>query len=519
MLDKDTLEQVKELFATLNSDIEFKIYSKSSDETNEISTFLEELASVSPRISVSKAVADVIAPKFEIIHNGVSTGVSFVGVPNGHEFSTLLLAILNVDSQGTNLPDETLRSQIQTLNGPLKLQTFVSLTCTNCRDVAQALNIIAILNPNVKNEIIDGAVVPELVTSLNIQAVPTVYANNQLLSIGRQTLGELLKKLISKFGGAQRQTARHISRQYDVIIIGGGPAGATAAIYSARKGSKTAIIAKDLGGQIKDTLAIENLTSIPEISGQTLADNIRKHLSNYNIDIFENRTIDSLKNGNKTKTVNCGNETFSTTAIIIATGASWRRLNIPGEQEHIGRGVAFCPHCDGPFYAGKNVAVVGGGNSGVEAALDLAGICRHVDIFEYLDTLKADIILQEKAKSTKNISIHLSSQVEEIIGDSTKITGIKVKERHSDKTRIFNVDGIFIQIGLSPNSAPFSDIVETTELGEIKIDTHCRTSVEGIYSAGDVTNIPYKQILIAMGEGAKAALTAFEDSLLKCDKS
>lgn len=516
ILDKDTLEQVKELFSALHSDIEFKIYAKTdSDDTNEISIFLEELASVSPKLSVSKAIADIIAPKFEIIYNGISTGVSFVGIPNGHEFPTLLLAILNVDRQGTNLPDETLSSQIKSLNGPIKLQTFVSLTCTNCRDVAQALNIIAILNPSVENEVIDGAAVPDLVKSLNIQAVPTVYANNQLLSIGRQTLGELLNKLISKFGCTEQQSITQVSRQYDVVIIGGGPAGATAAIYSARKGRKTAIVATEIGGQVKDTVAIDNLTSMPEISGQLLADNIRKHLSNYNIDIFENRTIDSLNNGNDIKTVNCGHESFSAPAVIIATGASWRRLNIPGEKEYIGRGVAFCPHCDGPFYANKNVAVVGGGNSGVEAALDLAGICRHVDIFEYLDSLKADIILQEKAKATKNISIHLLSQVEEIIGNSSKITGVKVKDRRSDKTRIFNVDGIFIQIGLSPNSAPFSNIVETTDIGEIKIDTHCRTSIQGIYAAGDVTNIPYKQILIAMGEGAKAALTAFDDSLHK----
>ncbi len=516
ILDKDTLEQVKELFTALHSDIEFKIYAKTdSEETNEISIFLEELTSVSPKLSVSKAIADVIAPKFEIISNGVSTGVSFVGIPNGHEFTTLLLAILNVDRQGSNLPDETLSSQIKSLNGPIKLQTFVSLTCTNCRDVAQALNIIAILNPSVENEVIDGAIVPDLVKSLNIQSVPTVYANNQLLSIGRQTLGELLNKLISKFGRAEQQSVTKVSRQYDIVIIGGGPAGATAAIYSARKGRKTAIVAKEIGGQVKDTVAIDNLTSVPEISGQLLADNIRKHLSNYNIDIFENRTVDSLKNDNEIKTANCGNESFSAPEVIIATGASWRRLNVPGEKEHIGRGVAFCPHCDGPFYAGKNVAVVGGGNSGIEAALDLAGICRHVDIFEYLDSLKADTILQEKAKATKNISIHLLSQVEEIIGNSSKITGVKVKDLRSDKPCIFNVDGIFIQIGLSPNSAPFSNIVETTDLGEIKIDTQCRTSVNGIYSAGDVTNIPYKQILIAMGEGAKAALTAFDDSLHK----
>lgn len=514
MLDKEILNQLKGIFANLESDISFRLAVKDgSSLAEEMKSFLEDVASTSSKLSVETVVADVKAPMFEIFKNGVPTCVSFCGIPNGHEFSTLLLAILNADGQGKNLPDDTLRRRIEALNGPIKLRTFVSLTCTNCPDVAQALNVIALLNSGVENEVIDGAVVPELVESLNIQSVPTVYAGDNILSIGRSTLGDLLDKLESAYGSSKSADETPVMREYDVIVVGGGPAGATAAIYSTRKGFNTAVVAKAIGGQVRETTGIQNITSVPETTGTKLASDIRQHISSYPIDIFENRSVDSVKIEDGKKTISCGNEIFSARALIIATGAGWRKLNIPGEEEHIGKGVAFCTHCDGPFYAGKRVAVVGGGNSGIEAAIDLAGICPSVDVFEFMDTLKADDVLREKAKSLTNVTIHTSTQVLEVLGDATSVSGVKVKNRLTDEEIIYPVEGVFVQIGLKPNSVPFNELLPTTPAGEIIVDERCRTSVKGVYAAGDVTTVPYKQIVIAMGEGGKAALSAFEDSM------
>lgn len=514
MLDKDIISQLTGIFAGLKSEFTLSMAAKGeSPQADEMKTFLEEFASSSPKIKVEVSVADVAAPKFEILRGGAATGVSFCGIPNGHEFTTLLLAVLNADGQGKNLPDDMLRDRIARLSGPVKLRTFVSLTCTNCPDVAQALNVVALLNPEVDNEVIDGAVVPELVESLNIQSVPTVYAGDKVLSVGRASLGDLLGKLEAMYGSKEEADSLPVIREYDVVVVGGGPAGATAAIYSARKGFKTAVVAKSIGGQVKETMGIENLTSVPETTGPKLAADIRTHLSEYPIDVFENRSVDSVNIDGSRKTVTCGKETFSAAALIVASGAGWRRLNVPGEEEHIGRGVAFCTHCDGPFYAGKRVAVIGGGNSGIEAAIDLAGICPSVDVFEFMDSLKADGVLQEKAKSMGNINIHLSTQVEEVMGDASKVSSLKVKDRLTGESVEYPVEGVFVQIGLTANSAPFKGLLEMTRAGEIVVDERCRTSMKGVYAAGDVTNVPYKQIVIAMGEGAKAALSAFEDSM------
>lgn len=515
MLDKDILTQLEGIFANLRSTITFRLISKKvSVQTEEMRSFLDEFASTSSKLFVESAEADVIAPTFEILKDGEATGIRFCGIPNGHEFTTLLLAVLNADGQGKNLPDEMLRARIAKLNRPARLRTFVSLTCTNCPEVAQSLNIIALLNKNIENEVIDGAVVPELVESLNIQSVPTVYAGDRVLSVGRSSLADLLDKLEAVYGVDEKaDDATRVVRQYDVVVIGGGPAGATAAIYSARKGFHTAVVAKGVGGQVKETMGIENLTSVSETTGPKLAADIREHLSKYPIEIFENRNVDSVSLDGRQKSVVCGVETFSAPALIIATGAGWRKLNVPGEEEHLGRGVAFCTHCDGPFYAGKRVAVIGGGNSGLEAAIDLAAICPTVDVFEFLDVLKADNVLQEKAMSMDNITIHTSSQVLEVVGPASNVSGLKTKDRISGKETEYPVEGVFVQIGLTPNSAPFKELLDITSRGEIVVDERCRTSVKGVYAAGDVTTVPYKQIVIAMGEGAKAALSAFEDSM------
>ena len=400
------------------------------------------------------------------------------------------------------------------MQGPIRLQTYVSLTCTNCPDIVQALNVVALLNPHITHDTIDGAVFQEEADTLKIQAVPSVYANGKQLHVGRGSLGELLKKLEDTFGSLPQDNAAPTLREFDTLVLGGGPAGVSAAIYSARKGLHVAIIAERIGGQVKETVGIENLISVPQTTGSQLADALRTHMGHYPIEIFEDRKIEKAElQGKKKKVFSGGGETFTAPAVIIATGASWRKLNVEGEAEYIGRGVAFCPHCDGPFYQGKHVAVIGGGNSGIEAAIDLAGICRKVTVFEFADTLKADQVLQEKAGSLPNVEIFTSSQTTQVLGDGEKVTGIRVKDRVTDGERDYPLDGIFVQIGLAANSAPFRDTLETTPIGEIKTDSFCRTALPGVYAAGDVSDVPYKQIVIAMGEGAKAALSAFDDRI------
>lgn len=514
MLDKDIITQLKGIFASLKSTVAFRLTGiPGAASTEEMKAFLDDVASSSPRFSVTREDADVAAPRFEIIRDGNPTGIAFSGIPNGHEFTTLLLAVLNADGQGKNLPDEALVERIKALRGPIRLRTYVSLTCTNCPDVAQALNLIALYNPTVENMVIDGNVVPAEVNALNIQSVPAVYAGDELLSVGRLSLGELIDRLEAKYGSEKEGGASGATREYDVIVVGGGPAGASAAIYAVRKGFRTALVAKTIGGQVRETMGIENIASIPHITGPQLADNLREHIRQYPIDVYENRTVEQVGLDGEMKEVVTSSEKFRTPYLIIATGAGWRRLSVPGEEEHVGHGVAFCTHCDGPFYAGQSVAVVGGGNSGIEAALDLAAICPRVDVFEFTDSLKADEVLQEKAKSAENIFIHLSCQVLEIVGDGLKVSGLKVKDRVGGEEKVYPVNGVFVQIGLTPNSAPFRELLPLTRAGEIIVDRYCRTAIPGIYAAGDVTDIPYKQVLVAMGEGAKASLSAFEDRM------
>ncbi|MBO5830147.1 MAG: alkyl hydroperoxide reductase subunit F, partial [Alistipes sp.] len=412
-----------------------------------------------------------------------------------------------------NLPDEGIARRVRALQGDIKLQTYISLSCTNCPDVVQTLNIFALLNPNIRHEMVDGALFQDEVDKRGVQAVPSVFADGELLHVGRGSMGELLEKLEQKYPSkAEAQSdAEPVHRSFDVVVVGGGPAGASAAIYSARKGLRVAILAERIGGQVKETVGIENLISVPYTTGSELADNLRTHLTHYPIELFENRRIESTELLGREKVVRVvGGEVFSAPAVIIATGAGWRRLNVEGEAEYIGRGVAFCPHCDGPFYAGKRVAVVGGGNSGIEAAIDLAGICQKVTVIEFMDSLKADQVLQDKARSLANVEILTSTQTMKVVGNGDKVTALQLKNRQTDEEHRLELDGVFVQIGLSANSQPFAEL-DKTHIGEIIIDAHCRTNIPGVYAAGDVSSVPYKQIIIAMGEGAKAALTAFDD--------
>lgn len=504
--------QLSGIFAGLTNEYMFDVQvSPEHESQKELLELLNDLASCSDKISVQ--VTDGKGLEFSLLKNGEKTGIKFRGVPNGHEFTSLLLAILNSDGKGKNIPDESICNRVKALNGPIKLTTYVSLTCTNCPDVVQALNAMTTLNPEISHEMVDGAINQEEVEAMKVQGVPSVFADGKLLHVGRGDFGELLAKLEAQYG-VKEEELPVVEKNYDVIIVGGGPAGSAAAIYTARKGLNVAVVADRVGGQVKETVGIENLISVPQTTGQQLALDLMSHMNDYPIDILEHRRVDKVEVVGKDKilTTSTGDKLIAP-AVIVATGASWRKLNVPGESEYIGRGVAFCPHCDGPFYKGKHVAVVGGGNSGIEAAIDLAGICSKVTVLEFADTLKADQVLQDKLYSLSNAEVFKSSQTMEVIGNGTKVTGIRVKDRETEQERTIDLDGIFVQIGLAANSGPFREVVDTNRPGEIVIDNHCRTSVPGIYAAGDVSTVPYKQIIISMGEGAKAALTAFEDRM------
>ena len=501
MLESALKEQLKGIFAGLEANFAFDISVSSSHENRaELLELLGDVADCSDHITYS--VNEGNGLKFTLLKNGNATGITFRGIPNGHEFTSLLLAILNLDGKGKNFPDEAVCNRVKALKGPMHLVTYVSLTCTNCPDVVQALNAMATLNPAITHEMVDGAL---------YQGVPSVFADGKLLHVGRGEFGELLAKLEEQYGIDDTKAMNEV-KEYDVIVAGGGPAGVSSAIYSARKGLRVAIVAERIGGQVKETVGIENLISVPETTGNELANNLKTHLLRYPVDLLEHRKIEKVEVLGKQKIVTTSvGEKFLAPALIIATGASWRKLNVPGEAEYIGRGVAFCPHCDGPFYKGKHVAVVGGGNSGIEAAIDLAGICSKVTVFEFMNELKADSVLQDRLKSLPNVEVFVSSQTTEVIGNGDKLTALRIKDRKTEEERLVELDGVFVQIGLSANSSVFRDIVETNRPGEIMIDAHCRTNVTGIYAAGDVSTVPYKQIIISMGEGAKAALSAFDD--------
>jgi alkyl hydroperoxide reductase subunit F len=510
MLDANSKEQLISVFAGLQANYTLDItVSPQHENKSELLELLNDVAAASEKITCK--VKDGKDLSFSLLKNGEDTGIRFRGIPNGHEFTSLLLAVLNADGKGKNIPDEAICRRIQALKGNIHLTTYVSLTCTNCPDVVQTLNLMALLNPRIRHEMADGAIYQEEANALKIQAVPAVFADGQLLHVGKADLSELLSKLEAHYG-IESEASKIPEKYYDVIVIGGGPAGSAAAVYLARKGLKVALVAERIGGQVKETVGIENLISIPYTTGKQLADNLKTHLQHYSVDLLEHRKVEKLEINGKEKIVSAtGGGKFIAPAVIVATGASWRKLNVPGESEYIGKGVAFCPHCDGPFYQGKHVAVVGGGNSGIEAAIDLAGICSKVTVFEFLDELKADSVLQEKAKSLSNVEIFVSSQTMEVTGNGEKVAGIRVKNRKTNEERLMDLDGIFIQIGLSPNSVIFKETLATNRFGEIEIDACCRTNQPGIYAAGDVTTVPYKQIIISMGEGAKAALSAFND--------
>lgn len=512
MLDTAMKQQVIQLLENIQNRYTLIVKANSnSKEGKEMLELMNDFVSCSPKLELQKEEAQNLS--LEILKNGENSNIVFRAVPTGHEFTTLLLAVLNQEGIGKNLPDDITAKRIKAIDKHVELKSYISLSCTNCPEVVQSLNILSFLNPNIKHQIIDGSINKEEAEALNIQAVPSVYINGDLLHVGRSNMGELITKIEENLGSSFQLDTNEI-KKYDVVVAGGGPAGVSAAVYSARKGFSVAVVADKVGGQVTETVDIENMISVPKTTGAVLSSNLHAHLQDYDIDILENRTIENIEinQGIKRLTSSLG-EKFETPAVIVATGASWRKLGVEGEEKYIGSGVAFCTHCDGPFYKDKKVVVVGGGNSGLEAAIDLSSIASEVTVVEFLEELKGDQVLQDKLAEKGNVKIITNAATTEIIGNGSKVTALKYKERATNIEHELNVDGVFVQIGLVPNSKVFQEVVETNRMGEIKIDTANRTNIPGIYAAGDVSIVPYKQIVIAMGEGSKAALSAFEDSI------
>ena len=514
MLDQETLTQLRDVFSSLKEDLELAYAESAHPDQAGLMEMLQEVQQCSSRITLRSLGETSLLPHFKIFRATKPTGIEFTGIPGGHEFTSLIVAILNAGGSG-KMPDHHFRNRVQKLEGPIRLKTYISLSCENCPDVVQALNQMALSHEDFTHEMIDGANVPAEIERLGIQGVPSIIVDGKLLHSGKSDLLELLQKLENHFGtdASFNPAAQSDLGSYDVAVIGAGPAGASAAIYSARKGLKTVLITEKIGGQVRDTKGIENLISVPYTEGLELAARLNEHLGQYPVEVFENRRVKDISGEVGKEIVLDSGEHLKAATVIITTGAKWRELQIPGEKEYMGRGVAFCPHCDGPFYKNKRVSVVGGGNSGVEAAIDLAGIASEVTLFEFSDRLKADQVLVEKLKSLPNAKVIVNARTSEVVGDGAKVIALKYEDRTTGTFEVHPVDGVFVQIGLLPNSAFLKGIVDLNPAGEIIVDAKGRTSRTGIYAAGDVTTTPFKQIIIAMGEGARAALVSFEDRM------
>jgi NADH-dependent peroxiredoxin subunit F len=458
---------------------------------------LDEIAAMSSQITL---VNDFLprVPSFE-----VGDRITFAGVPTGHEFTSLIMALLQVSGRRPRIEDSVI-AQIQAITGTHEFTTYVSMSCHNCPDVVQALNIMAVLNPNIRHTMVDGAAFQTEVEAKNIMAVPYVEHNGEMFGSGRMTLEEILAKL-----GGTADISGIDGREYDVLVVGGGPAGAAAAVYAARKGIRTGIVAERFGGQVMDTMGIENLIGTKYTEGPKLVASLEEHVKEYAVDIHNLQRAKKITRNNLVEIELESGATLKSKTVILATGARWRNLGVPGEDKFKNKGVAYCPHCDGPLFKGKHVAVIGGGNSGVEAAIDLAGIVGHVTVFEFMPTMKADAVLQARLRSLPNVSIHTNVQVREITG-TDRVSGITYTERDTGHDQHIELEGVFIQIGLVPNTDWIGDSLERTRFGEIVVDHHGATDMPGVFAAGDCTNTPYKQIIISMGSGATAALGAFD---------
>lgn len=526
MLDQDIKVQLKGYLERVVHPIELVVYVKDSDRDTSNNTraeaaqqmraLVEDIVSLSDMVSwreqrVSEA-EDVRTPSFSVNRVGSEMKLRFAGLPMGHEFTSLVLALLQAGGHPAKETPELLE-QIQSLDGEYRFVTYISLTCHNCPDIVQALNLMAVLNPRVSHVMVDGALFQDEVNAKNILAVPAVYLNGEPFGQGRMSLSEIVAKL--DVNSAAREAAKLSAKEaFDVLVVGGGPAGAAAAIYAARKGIRTGVVAERFGGQVMDTLGIENFVSVDYTEGPKLVAAMENHVRHYGVDVMQQQRVASVvpapQAGAFVEVKLENGAVLKSKSVILATGARWRELGVPGEREYRGHGVAYCPHCDGPLFKGKAVAVVGGGNSGVEAAIDLAGIVAKVTLLEFAPELKADAVLQSKLYSLPNVRVIKNAQTQEVRGADGKVTSLAYQDRATGDTHELSVAGVFVQIGLLPNSDFVKGAVQLTRFGEIEVDAKGQTSAIGVFAAGDVTTTPYKQIIIAMGEGAKAALSAFD---------
>ena len=512
MLDSGLQTQLQGYLKRLTQPVELVASLDDRESSEQMKQLLQEIASLSSLVTARFNGSDERRPSFSISRAGADMGVRFAALPMGHEFTSLVLALLQAGGHPPKVEADVVE-QIKSLEGDLVFETYMSLTCHNCPDVVQALNLMAVLNPRVRHVAIDGGLFKDEVEAREIMAVPTVYLNGQVFNSGRIELAEILKKLDSN--SATKVAARLSSKGlFDVLVVGGGPAGAAAAVYAARKGIKTGIVAERFGGQTLDTLGIENYISVLETQGPKFAAALEAHAKAYNVDIINGQRVTSIElaartGGPVTVTLDNGAR-LQSRAVVLSTGARWRNVNVPGEDEYRNKGVAYCPHCDGPLFKGKNVAVIGGGNSGVEAAIDLAGLVQHVTVVEFAPQLKADAVLVNKLNSLKNITVIVNVQTTAITGDGSRVNGLRYADRATSTAHSIDVAGVFVQIGLVPNTDFLKGTVELSRYGEIIIDAHGATSLPGVFAAGDATTVPFKQIIIAAGDGAKAALSAFD---------
>jgi NADH-dependent peroxiredoxin subunit F len=503
LLDNEIKGQLNQYLQMMEGDVVLKVSAGSDDFSRDMLALVDELATMSSYIKVENTQLER-TPSFSVNRVGEDTGITFAGIPLGHEFTSLVLALLQVSGRAPKV-DQKAIDQIKAIKGEYRFESYISLTCHNCPDVVQALNVMSLLNPGITHTMIDGAAFKEEVESKDIMAVPTVFLNGESFGSGRMSLEEILAKM-----GSTADASEFADKDpFDVLVVGGGPAGASAAIYAARKGIRTGIVAERFGGQIMDTLAIENFISVKQTEGPKLAASLEEHVKEYNIDVMNLQRAKRLEKKDLIEIELENGAVLKSKSVILSTGARWRNVGVPGEAEFKNKGVAYCPHCDGPLFTGKDVAVIGGGNSGIEAAIDLAGIVKHVTVLEFMSELKADSVLQERLYSLPNVTVLKNVQTKEITG-TDKVDGITYIERETGEEKHVELAGVFVQIGLVPNTDWLEGTVERNRMGEILVDKHGATSLPGVFAAGDCTDSAYKQIIISMGSGATASLGAFD---------
>lgn len=502
-LDNGIKEQLKQYLAMLESEIVFAASLGTDDASQKVRDFLEEIAEMSERITIEEVTADR-TPSFTIMQPGIDSGIAFAGLPLGHEFTSFILALLQVSGRAPKV-EQAIQDRIKQISQPLHFETYVSLTCHNCPDVVQALNIMAVLNPNISHTMIEGGMFKAEVDAKKIMAVPTVFLNGEEFASGRQTIEQLLEQA----AGPTSKDSFADKDLFDVLVVGGGPAGASAAVYAARKGINTGMVVETFGGQVMETLGIENMIGTPYTEGPKLMRQVEEHVNEYNVDVMKGQRAKGIRKNEFVEVELENGAVLKTKTAILATGARWRNINVPGEQEFKNKGVAYCPHCDGPLFAGKEVAVIGGGNSGIEAAIDLAGMAKHVYVLEFLPELKADLVLQKRLATLENVTVITNAATKEIVG-SDHVEQLTYVDRQTNREATLAVEGVFILIGLMPNTEWLKDRVALNERNEIIVDKHGTTDLAGVFAAGDCTDSAYKQIIISMGSGATAALGAFD---------